>query len=64
MLTYEFDRFMTFLFFLALALIVVVYYVGAKTDAQTFFSGVQGLGNVFTGRPTGGGSFGSYPTGG
>jgi hypothetical protein len=52
-----------YLFLLAALLIAAVYYVGVKTDLGAFSSLVNGIGNVFTGRPAGGGAFGAYPQG-
>jgi hypothetical protein len=53
-----------YLFILAAMLIAAVYYVGVKTDVGAFSGLLNGVGNVFTGRPAGGGPFGAYPVAG
>ena len=53
-----------YLFVLAALLIGAVYYIGVKTDIGAFSGLVNSAGNVFTGRPAGGGAFGAYPQGG
>jgi hypothetical protein len=52
-----------YLFVLAAILIAAVYYVGVKTDIGAFSGLLSSVGNVFTGRPSGGGAFGAYPQG-
>lgn len=44
------DRTIRYLFFLAILLMLLAYYVGAKGLAGTFFSGANQLGLTFTGR--------------
>lgn len=48
------------LFWLAVLLIIVAYFVGFATDAQTVFAGVNSLGLTFTGRNQAG-EFAAYP---
>jgi hypothetical protein len=50
-----------YLFLLAALLIAAVYYVGVKTDLQSVTNLLTSVGNTYTGRPPGGGSFQSYP---
>lgn len=50
-----------YLFILAAILIAAVYYVGVKTDISAFSGLVTSVGNTFTGRNPGGGSFQQYP---
>jgi len=59
----ELSRTMRYLFILALVLLVLAYYAGAKQVGATFFSGVNQLGLTFTGRNQAG-QFAAYPTGG
>ena len=58
----EFDRALRYLFILALVLIVVAYYVGSTGLLSTLFTGLNSLGNTFTGR-TSTGTFVAYPGG-
>lgn len=53
------DRTIRYLFFLAVLLMLLAYYVGAKGLAGTLFSGVNQLGLTFTGR-TSSGQFAGY----
>ena len=53
------DRTIRYLFFLAVLLMLLAYYVGAKGLAGTVFSGVNQLGLTFTGR-TKSGAFAGY----
>lgn len=53
----------TELFFLALVLILVVYYIGVQTDAGALTGLLTNVGNTFTGRNAQG-SFANYPGGG
>ena len=43
------DKFLFYIFVLTLVVLAAVYYIGLKTDAQSFFSGVQGLWNSASG---------------
>jgi hypothetical protein len=52
-----------YLFLLAALLIAAVYYIGVRTDVGAFSGLINSAGNVFTGRPAGGGAFGAYPGG-
>ena len=54
------DRTIRYLFFLAVLLMLLAYFVGAKGLAGTLFSGVNQLGLTFTGR-TSSGTFAPYP---
>ena len=56
------DRTIRYLFFLAVLLMLLAYFVGAKGLAGTLFSGVNQLGLTSTGR-TSSGSFAGYPSG-
>ena len=53
------ERTIRYLFFLAVLLMLLAYYVGAKGLAGTLFSGVNQLGLTFTGR-TKSGQFAGY----
>lgn len=55
-------RTIRYLFFLAVLLMLLAYFVGAKGLAGTLFSGVNQLGLTFTGR-TSAGTFAPYPGG-
>ena len=57
------DRTIRYLLFLAVLLMLLAYFVGAKGLAGTLFSGVNQLGLTFTGRNSQG-QFAAYPTGG
>ena len=46
----NYGRTIRYLFFLAVLLMLLAYFVGAKGLAGTFFSGVNQLGLTFTGR--------------
>jgi hypothetical protein len=54
------DRTIRYLFFLAVLLMLLAYYVGAKGLFGAIFSGVNQLGLTFTGR-TSSGQFAAYP---
>lgn len=54
------ERTLNYLFFLALALVILAYWAGANKLAQTGISGVNQLGLTFTGRNSAG-QFASYP---
>ena len=56
-------RTIRYLFVLAVLLMLLAYYVGAKGLFGTIFSGVNTLGLTFTGRDSSG-KFAPYPTGG
>lgn len=56
------DQVFWYLFVLALVLVLVAYYAGVQTEAQTFFNGLGYIGNVFTGRNPKTGQFASYPS--
>ena len=43
------NRFLFYIFVLTLVVLAAVYYIGLKTDANAFFSGVQGLWNSASG---------------
>jgi len=44
------DRSIRYLFVLAVLVLILIYYVGAKGLAGTLFSGINTLGLTFTGR--------------
>lgn len=50
-------------FVLLLVFMLLVYYVGLKSDAAAVSSAVSGIGNTFSGRNSSG-VLASYPTGG
>ena len=54
------DRTLRYLFVLAILLMLLAYYVGAKGLFGTIFSGVNTLGLTFTGRNSKG-QFAGYP---
>lgn len=54
------DRTIRYLFFLAVLLMLLAYFVGAKGLFGSIFSGVNQLGLTFTGR-TSSGQFAGYP---
>lgn len=54
------EKTVQYLFILALILILVAYFAGANQLGQTAFSGINSLGNTFTGRNQQG-QFASYP---
>ena len=43
------NKFLFYIFILTLVVVASVYYIGVKTDAATFFSGIQGLWNSASG---------------
>lgn len=51
-----------YMFVLSLFLIAVVFYVGLKTDAQTFFAGLANILQISTGRNPVTGQPVNYPT--
>lgn len=51
---------LAYVFFLSLILIIVVYYVGVKTDTAAFSSAANSLINTATGRKSNG-AFAGYP---
>lgn len=57
------DRTIRYLFLLAVLLMLLAYFVGAKGLLGALFSGVNTLGLTFTGR-TKEGKFAGYPQGG
>ena len=58
----EFSRTVRYLFILALVLVFVAYHAGANQLLGTGFSGVNSLGQTFTGRDSKG-NFAAYPGG-
>jgi hypothetical protein len=56
------NRTVSYLFILSLILIVVAYWAGSNAVLSTIFSGVNTIGNTYTGRDSNG-KFAAYPTG-
>ena len=55
------NRTVSYLFILSLILILVAYYAGSNALLGTFFSGVNTIGQTYTGRDSSG-KFAAYPT--
>lgn len=55
------DRTESRLFWLAISLIAVAYFVGLSTDITTFTKAISQLGYIFTGRNPATGQFANYP---
>lgn len=58
------DRTESRLFWLALVLIAVAYFVGLSTEISTFTAAISQIGYIFTGRNPATGQFAAYPTAG